>query len=548
MTTLIQQHRGRVVDSPGDNVLAEFASVVDAVQCAVAVQKEFQSRNAELPDNRRMEFRIGINLGDVIQEGDRIYGDGVNVAARLEALADPGGICVSKTAFDQIESKLPLGYEYLGDQTVKNITKPVGAYRVLMEPRITVAKAGEEKKTKPIKQRRSVFIGAIAILMICIGLGVWYFYFRPSFEPASLEKMAFPLPDKPSIAVLPFRNLSGDEKQNYIADGLTENIINALSNIPDMFVIARNSTNMYKDKSAKVQQVAQDLGIRYVLEGGAQKSGKKLRVTAQLVDALKGYHVWSEKYDRNIKDIFKVEDDITLNIAIAMQVELTRGEQARVRHSTKNLEAWSLVSKGYGLYETFKLEGISNARELFQKAVELDPNYLFAWIMYGWTYWLDGWYYNTHYDRKERFQRAAEIAQKALSIDVNSSDAHTLLSGVYLSQRRFDEAVATGRKSIAFNPNSAKNHAILAIVMQNAGEYDEAIALLRKAMRLHPYYPPWYLYRVGECYSMLGRYEESAAALKEVIKRNLEIGGPMDRIYITLATTYSMMGRLRRCT
>lgn len=308
MSSLIKKHRGRVVDSPGDNVLAEFSSVVDAVQCAVAVQYEFQARNAELAQNRRMEFRIGINLGDVIDEKDRIYGDGVNVAARLEALADPGGICVSTTAFDQIETKLPLGYEYLGEQSVKNIPKPVGAYRVLMKPRVTVA--GEVENEKPaIVWQIPVLVGVIAVIVIGVAVGIWYFFMRPTqftIEIASEEKMVFPLPDKPSLAVLPFVNLSDDQEQGYLAGGLTEIIITTLSKIPELFVIARNSTSPYKGKVVEVHQVAEDLGVHYVLQGSVQRSGKRLRVTAQLIDALKGHYIWSEKYDRIIEDLLTI--------------------------------------------------------------------------------------------------------------------------------------------------------------------------------------------------------------------------------------------------
>jgi len=253
MALLIKQHRGRVVDAPGDNVLAEFASVVDAVQCAVAVQKEFQSRNAALPENRRMQFRIGINLGDVIEEKNRLYGDGVNIAARLEALAEPGGICVSKTSFDHIETKLPLGYEYLGEQEVKNIPKPVGAYKVLMEPRVTVAGEKEKARVVPFWHRKAILAGGVAFILVVIAALLWNFYFRPPpMEPASVEKMAFPLPEKPSIAVLPFENMSEDPNQEYFSDGITEEIITGLSKVPRLFVIARNSTFTYKGKPVKV--------------------------------------------------------------------------------------------------------------------------------------------------------------------------------------------------------------------------------------------------------------------------------------------------------
>ena len=278
-----------------------------------------------------MQFRIGINLGDVIEEEDRIYGDGVNIAARLEACADPGGICVSKTAFDHIETKLPLGYEYLGEQEVKNIAKPVGAYRVLMEPRVTVAGAKEKKPPTPLWRRKGVLIGAVAALILIAGVGVWNFYGRaPKIEPASKEKMAFPLPDKASIAVLPFVNVSGDPKEDYLSDGLTEQIINCLSKIDKMLVIARNSTFVYKGKPVKVQKVAEDLGVQYVMEGSVQKSGDRVRITAQLIDALTGRHIWSERYDRELKDIFALQDEITYKVVNGTRVELTEGEQVRV--------------------------------------------------------------------------------------------------------------------------------------------------------------------------------------------------------------------------
>ena len=334
LSTLIQQHNGKVLDSPGDNLLAEFVSVVDAVQCAVAVQKEIQARNVEMPESRRMEFRIGINLGDVIEEEERIYGDGVNIAARLEGLAKPGGICISKTAFDHIESKLPYGYEYLGDQTVKNIAKPVGAYQVVMEPRVTIVGKPEDEKSAKVR-RMPILIGAVAVLVLAFAVGIWQFYMRrPTIEPASVDKMALPLPDKPSIAVLPFDNLSGDSEQEYFSDGITNDIITDLSKFRDLFVVARNSTFTYKNKPTKVQEVSRELGVRYVLEGGVQKAGDRVRINVQLIDATTGQHLWAERFDRSIDDIFAVQDEITEKIVAAVYIKVDLAVRDRVDAQT----------------------------------------------------------------------------------------------------------------------------------------------------------------------------------------------------------------------
>jgi TolB-like protein/class 3 adenylate cyclase len=324
ITEVVEKHRGRVVDSPGDNILAEFASVIDAVHSAVEIQQELKTKNAELPDERKMEFRIGVNLGDVIHEEERIYGDGVNVAARVESLAEAGGICVSGTVFDQIESKLPLGYEYLGEQSVKNISKPVRIYKALMDPE-AVGKVIGEQRAEPRRGQRVALVVVTVLLLIVGGLLIWRTAFPP-VQVASVEKMAFPLPDKPSIAVLPFANLSGDPSQDYLSDGTTENIITALSKISNVFVIARNSAFTYKGKTVKVQQIAEDLGVRYVLEGSFQRAGERVRINAQLVDGLTGRHLWAERYDREIGDIFALQDDITNHVVTALEVKLTEGE------------------------------------------------------------------------------------------------------------------------------------------------------------------------------------------------------------------------------
>jgi len=380
MASLIKQHRGRVVDSPGDNLLAEFPSVVDAVQCGVAVQNEFQTRNAELPENRRMEFRIGINLGDVIDEEDRIYGDGVNVAARLEALADPGGICVSKTAFDQIETKLPLGYEYLGEQSVKNIPKPVGAYRVLMQPRVTVAGEPESEKTARIR-RRTIIVGAVAVFMVAVAVGIWQFHIqRSSVEPATIEKMAYPLPDKPSIAVLPFDNLSKDSEQEYFSDGITEDLITDLSKISGLFVVARNSTFSFKGKHVKIQKISEELGVRYILEGSVRKSGDKIRINAQLIDAMTGGHLWAERYDREYKEIFALQDEIIKYIVSELSVKLTSEEKGHLNSKpTEHPDAYDYYLRGLQTLHSLSAEGLANAITMFEKAIDIDPKFAQAY-------------------------------------------------------------------------------------------------------------------------------------------------------------------------
>ncbi len=502
MATLIQQYRGRVVDSPGDNLLAEFSSVVDAVRCAVEIQKEFKSRNAELPENRRMEFRIGVNLGDVIEEGERIYGDGVNIAARVEELSEGGGICISGTVYDSIENKLPLRYEYLGEHAVKNIVKPVRVHRVLTEPATPAPRPGV----------------------------------------ASTHKMAFPLPEKPSIAVLPFDNLSGDSDQEYLADGMTENIITVLSTVSEMFVIARNSTFTYKGKPVKVQRVAEDLGVQYVLEGSVQKSGGRVRVTAQLIDAVKGHHLWADRYDRDFQDVFALQDEITLKILTALQVKLTHGQEACMHETTDNLEAWGHFVRAVGLFERFTKEDNAKAQALFERAVKLDPEYAAAWTMLAWTHWIDA-SYGFSQSRAESFNRALELAQKALGLDDANPDVHALLGGIHLFQGQHERAIAEGKKAIALRPNNACNLALLAQTLSYTGRSEEAVALMERAMRLNPYYPEWYLGILAQSYRIAERYEEAIATYEELLERRRETGGSTLLTHLGLASTYMRVGK-----
>jgi adenylate cyclase len=540
ITDLVRQHSGKVIDSTGDNLLAEFASVVDSVQCAVVVQKEINSRNHELPENRMMQFRIGINLGDVIQEEKRIYGDGVNIAARLEGLADPGGICISKTTFDHIESKLPYGYEFLGDQTVKNIARPVGAYRVLMEPRVTVAGEPKDEKRSPVR-RMPIFVGTAAVLVLAVAIGIWQFYVRrPTVEPASKEKMAFPLPEKPSIAVLPFDNLSGDPDQEFIADGMTENIITALSYIPEIFVIARNSTFTYKGKAVKAQEVAEDLGVRYILEGSVQRAADRVRITAQLIDAASGRHLWADRYDRDLQDLFALQDEITLKIVSALQVKLSVGVQTRLtRNTMPNFEAWSYGVRGYSHMMRHTKDDNAKAREFFERAASLAPGYAPVITALGLTHSEDarhGW----SESREESLLRAVELAKKALALDDSDPNIHALWGGIYQLQRRYEQAIAEGEKSVALGPNQADPHFLLAMLLHDTGRYQEALPLVRKAMRLHPYYPFWYLWLLGSVYLRMEEYEKAVEAYKVLVVREPHrISGG----HLGLAIAYIRLGR-----
>ena len=544
LSTLIQQHNGKVLDSPGDNLLAEFVSVVDAVQCAVAVQKEISARNAELPENRRMQFRIGINLGDVIQEEGRIYGDGVNIAARLEGLAEPGGICISKTAFDHIESKLPYGYDFIGDQTVKNIAKPVGAYRVQLDPRVTVSGKTADKKPAAIR-RTPILVGAIVVLVLVFAVGIWQFYFSgPSVEPASVEKMAFPLPDKPSIAVLPFDNLSKDQSDAYIADGLSENIISSLSKIPDMLVIARNSTFVYKGKAVKINQVAEELGVRYVLEGSVQKSGDKIRVIAQLIDAVSGHHLWSEKYDREIKDFFQLLDEITLKIMEELHAKMVwSGDVHGV--SANSFEAWSYKTKGGDHFDRFTKQDNIKARELCKKALKLDPEYGAAWVLLAWTHYSDA--RNGFTDTPlESVKQAVLTAQKASAIDDKIPNLQNLWASLYLIQRQHEKAIAAGQKAIELDSNFADGYALLAQIMYYSGRPDEAITLSKQAMRLAPYTPAYYLIFLGWGYQGAGRYQEALQVFQKLLNRAQR--GEISLIFANnlLTSIYATMGNYKK--
>jgi adenylate cyclase len=500
MTTLIQQHHGRVVAAPGDNVLAEFGSVVDAVECAVEIQKELKTRNAELSDNRKMEFRIGVNLGDVIENGEQILGDGVNIAARLESLSEAGGICISGTTFDQVENKLSVGYEYLGEQDVKNITKPVRVYRVLMETEAAVHRG---------------------------------------LEVASKEKMAFPLPDLPSIAVLPFENMSGDPKQEFLSDGITETIITTLSKVPSLFVIARNSTFTYKGKPVKVKQVSEELGVRYVMEGSFQRSGDRVRITAQLIDALSGRHLWAERYDRDLKDIFAMQDEISLKITSVLNVKLSDGETALLLgRGTKNLEAYLKMMQARSLIIHVNKENNAQAKKMFEEVIRMDPNYAMAYAFLASTYYWDV-ILGTSQSPRESIASGIEMAQKSISLDDKICFPHGVLAVLYVFKHDYDKAISEAEIGVALEPSSAYSYTFLGTALYYSSRYSEAISAFEKAIRLDPIPAMITLLGLGHSFRIVGRYEEAVAIFKKLLQKL------PDHLFaqMGLTATYSMMGQ-----
>lgn len=375
----IADHQGRIVKTMGDGFLIEFPSVVEAVLWAVAVQRGMEERNADISADRRIVFRIGINIGDVIIEDDDIHGEGVNVAARLQTLAEPGGICISGESYRQVEGKVDVGFVDLGDQTVKNIAKPIRVYRVLLDPEAAGTLVAEREANKRLPRRRRWAIpAAAAVVIIAIAAAVlltlepWV----PRVEAADPAKMAFALPDKPSIAVLPFTNMSEDPEQEFFADGMTEDLITDLSKVSGLFVIARNTTFTYKGKAVKVRQVAEELGVRYVLEGSVRRQGGSVRINAQLIDATGGYHVWAERYDRDAADIFAIQDEVAGEIVSALEVSLTVAEQAKLeQRPTDNLQAYELYLRGLDAYGRFTPEANKEARVWVEKAIAVLPPY-----------------------------------------------------------------------------------------------------------------------------------------------------------------------------
>ena len=497
MSTIIQKHRGRVVDSPGDNLLAEFGSVVDAVGCAVEIQEELGVKNEGLPPNRRMEFRIGINLGDVVEEGDHIYGDGVNIAARIESLAEAGGISISRSVYDQVKGKLDFNYEYMGEHNVKNIEDPVLVYRVEMEA----------KSILPVIPR------------------------------------VVSLPEKPSIAILPFANMSNDPEQEYFSDGITEDIITDLSKISALFVISRNSAFTYKGKAVKIEDVGKELGVRYILEGSVRKAIDRVRITAQLLDATTGGHLWAERYDRKLEDIFALQDEVTREIVSVLAVKLTEEEKTRRAckcQYTCNTDAYDCFLRGLEYFHGFTEKNNILAREMFKKAFQIDPEYALACTMLGHTYLLD-WTLGWQQDAKS-IDKAFELAQRSIAIDDSLAEPHELLGSIYLWKKQHEQAIAALERAISLDPNNADWLAGLGGILVWADRAEEAIEHIKKAMSLNPIFPPNYLWNLGHAFLLTERFDEAISTLKSAITQNPDFWPS----HILLTASYSAAGRMEK--
>jgi adenylate cyclase len=545
--SLISDHHGRVVDSPGDNILAEFASVVDAVQCAVEIQKVLKVKNDQLDQDRRMEFRIGLNLGDVIEDEGRIYGDGVNIAARIESLAKPGGICISGTVHNHVMGKIAIEEEYIGEHNVKNIEKPVPVYRILMEP-AAKSKIPEAKKIQ-IRRRRLVLLLVPILLVMVIG-GLWMrSTFFSSSSPAdkvdSFVSTSNNLPGRPSIAVLPFDNMSGDPEQEYFSDGITEDIITDLSKISALFVIARNSTFVYKGQAVDIQELGEELGAAYVLEGSVRKADDTVRITAQLLDAATGMHLWAERYDRQLDDVFAVQDEVVGEIVDALEVTLTEAELVTLKQDvTEDLEAYDLTKRGWWYYHQLTNETNDLAREMFDLAVELEPQYADAYVGLGFTHYEE--FAQQWSQDPQSLEIAHDLAEQAIELDETQASAYSLLSHVYLRRGDHNRAIVEQERAITLDPNNANSYRDLAEALIFAGRPEEAIEHIKKAMRLNPHYPVTYPFSLGLAYTLIGYrdsspelYDQAIAAENEAVSINPNFVGSQ----LVLAFIYNETGR-----
>jgi adenylate cyclase len=523
----VTEHHGKVIKTIGDAFLVDFPSVVHAVQCAQRVHAQFRTNNTEKEKTEEIHVRIGIHLGDIVQREGDVFGDGVNIASRLQGLAEPDTICISDVVYRDVAKKVDLGTVVsLGRPKLKNIAERFRVYALLSEPPQGLWQALRVQRLKlSHRMGTPVFVLVSVSVLLLGGIVILLYPSLPTLITRHLSLVTqeaqpplLPLPDKPSIVVLPFVNMSKDPEQEYFSDGLTEVLTGDLTRISGLFVIARNSAFTYKGKAVKVQDVGREMGVRYVVEGSVLKSGDQLRINAQLIDATTGYHLWSERYDRPLKDIFALQDEIVQKIVTTLKLQLTLQEQGIiVRKRTDNLEAYDYWLRAVEYFWRLTKEANAQARQMYEKAIALDPQYAEAYVGLGATYWIE-WTWRWSPD-PSNLEQAFALAQQAIALDDSLPAAHSVLSMVYAQKQQYDQAVAEGERAIALDPNNADSYAMQTEVLNYVGRPEEALRRVEQAMRLNPHYPPYYLIQLGWAYNLTGRYVEAVATVKEFINR-----------------------------
>jgi len=540
----VAQYHGRIVKLMGDGALIEFASVVDALECAVVLQRGVAERNAETPEDRRITFRIGINLGDIIADGDDIYGNGVNVAARMETLAEPGGIFITGRVLDQVKGNVNVGFCSLGPRQVKNVEDPVNVYKVLFDP----ADAGTitdfpKRKQQASPGRRWAAIAAVLAMVSGAGGAAWYYLATPQTAQIVPHEAPLALPDKPSVAVLPFANLSDDPGQEYFADGLTDDLILDLSKVSGLFVIARNSMFTFKGKPVRIKEVAKDLGVAYVVEGSIRRDGNRLRVNAQLVDGSTGHHVWSERYGRKITDIFTMQDEVVGEIVSALAVQLTGIEKTKLaERPAPKFEAYDLYLKARDGYFSRDQTRMRESLDLYARATDIDPTFARAYAGFAQVA-ADALRLNSlrNVMGGAVARKVAEhAARKALDLDPTLPDPHSVLALLRLVDGDHDAALQFARRAVDLDPNSADAHTTLAIVLGYAGQAEAALDSIRTAVRLNPLPPPHLTTYYGWALFLNHKYDEAIAVLEPIAKT--QDRGIADTPREILAMAYAKQG------
>ena len=522
---LLAEHHGRLIKLTGDGALCEFPSAVDAVECAARIQRGMGERERDLPEQDRIRFRIGINLGDVIYEEGDLYGDGVNIAARLEVLAEPGGICVSRTVHEYVRGKVPVTFQALGARRVKNISEPVEAYRV------NLANVPAPRRYNMSRLRLLATVAACLLLLAMAGGWFWQW---------SRDRTAPALSGKPSVAVLAFDNLSGNPAQDYFSDGISDEILTALARSPKLTVIGRNSSFAYKGKSADATEISRALGVRYLLQGSVKSAGDRIRVTAQLIDARTGAHVWAEKYDRPLGDIFAVQDEITATIAARLGATIERAEvDAGRRKAPADLAAYDYYLQGRAKEQTQDKTSILEARDLFQKAIELDPDFAPAYAELAHSYYLEVALRWDPPRRAEAIAKGFELARKAVSLDPSLSFAHMTMGDLHLRRHDYDEAVRRAERAVELNPNDPENYAGLANIYSFVGRSRDAVSLMRKAIELDPNYPPRYGMYIGRAHLLAGQPAAAVPYLQDAVSRSPGFWPA----HLSLASAFGHLGR-----